>query len=90
MDLLKDEEKLVEKKRKARENLAKKAKYLAGATTSFKKARREFKIANARLKAIRQQIKAEGIERPVVINTPGVEPIPADPEESTEPVVGEE
>lgn len=75
MDLLKDEEKLVEKKQKALENLQRKQKYLAGAQTSFRKARREFKIAVANLRTIRKQIKAEGIERPVVIHTPGVEPI---------------
>ena len=64
MDLLKEEERLVEKKQKAIENMKRKQKYLAGATTSFRKARRELKVANAKLKAIRQQIKAEGLERP--------------------------
>jgi len=62
MDLLKEEKKLVEKKHKALENLERKQRYLSGAVTSFKKARRELKIANVQLRTIRQQIKAQGIE----------------------------
>lgn len=66
MDLLKEEQKLIEKKKKALENLGRKEKYLAGAGTSFRKARREFRAAVKNLQAIRHQIKIEGIERPVV------------------------
>jgi len=62
MDLLKEEKKLVEKKHKAFENLERKQKYLTGAVTSFKKARRELKVANIQLRTIRRQIKAQGIE----------------------------
>lgn len=87
MDLLKEVEKLVERKHKALENLKRKEKYLAGAETSFKKARRELKVTNAKLKIIRKQIKAQGIEsfdvpespiesEPVVIHTPLVKPTP--------------
>jgi len=67
MDLLKEEKKLVEKKHKAFENLERKQKYLTGAVTSFKKARRELKAANIRLRVMRRQIKMEGIERPTIM-----------------------
>ena len=50
MDLLKEEKRLVEKKHKTLENLERKQKYLKGAVTSFKKARRELKVANVQLR----------------------------------------
>jgi len=62
MDLLKEEKRLVEKKHKALDNLERKQKYLKGAVTSFKKARRELKVVNYQLRTIRQQIKAQGIK----------------------------
>lgn len=57
MDLLKEEKRLTEKKHKALENFQKKQRYLEAATTSFRKAKREFRLANIRLRAIRQSIK---------------------------------
>lgn len=62
MDLLKEEKRLTERKHKALENLERKQKYLKGAVTSFKKARRELKVANVQLRTIRQQIRAQGLE----------------------------
>lgn len=82
MDLLKEEEKLIEKKQKALANLERKRKYFFTAQASFRKARRELKAANIRLRAIRKEMKYAGYERPVVppasdpvvIHTPSVEP----------------
>ena len=87
MDLLKEETRLVDKKHKALENLERKKKYLAGAAKSFKKARREFRLAANELKVVRKKIVAEGIERPVI--TPDTKPEavenkPAATEETTD------
>lgn len=78
MDLLKEEKRLIEKKHKARDNLEKKKRYLETAAKSFRKAKREFKLAAADLNVIRKRIKVEGVERP------------AEPEPAPEPGVDEE
>lgn len=78
MDLLKEEKRLIDKKHKALENLGKKKKYLETAARSFRKAKREFKLAAVELNVIRKRIKVEGVERP------------AEPEPTPEPDVVEE
>lgn len=62
MDLLKEEKRLIGKKNKALENLARKQKYLKSAMTSFSKARKELQSARGELRAIRKQIRAQGLE----------------------------
>lgn len=59
MDLLKESQKLISKKHKARDNLDRKRKYFLGAQTSFRKARREFKIAAKILQSFRKEHKFE-------------------------------
>jgi len=62
MDLLKEEKRLIGKKNKALENLARKQKYLKSAMTSFSKARKELQSARGELRTIRKQIRAQGLE----------------------------
>jgi len=84
MDLLKDEQKLIDKKHKARDNVDRKRKYFTGAQTSFRKARREFKVAAKILQAFRKKHKFEledlraELTDLVVIHTPGVIPTPVE------------
>ena len=93
MDLLKEEKSLVEKKKKADENLRRKQRYFHNAGISLRKAEKEVKRAIKRLRNIRGKIKAQSyvfIENdvedlptdPVVIHTPSVKPTPV--EENTD------
>lgn len=90
MDLLKEVQKLISKKHKARDNLNRKRKYFLGAQTSFRKARREFKMAAKVLHSFRKEHKFELADLrtdpadPVVINTPSVKPTPIAESESVE------
>lgn len=85
MDLLKEQERLTKKHDKAFENLGRKQKYLKSAGTSCRKAKKEFNAARHELRAIRRQIKAQGVEdltipetidEQIIINSPIVKPVP--------------
>ena len=62
MDLLKEEEKLIGKLVKAKQEMERKERYLIKAQTSFVIAQREVKAAQTRVRRIRKQIRVQGIE----------------------------
>jgi len=88
MDLLKEEKKLIEKLVKARQEVDRKLQYLTKSQGSFTSAQREVKAAETRVRKIRKQIRAQGVEDLTVPEPLDYPKVPAVPEAivETEPV----